>query len=160
MTPPLVTLLVDNEASMEEVLTRIVDSMVEQSEKMSLTMSELETAVHVERESLREENNSNRREVSRSEKRLKERTDEYLARNLSRMKREAEEREKRLRGDLEQLRSQQEQTLGTIDTRMDAMLEKCTQAIMERLDGRLGNMGGSLNGGTHSREAIKAESEL
>ena len=38
------------------------------------------------------------------------------------MTREAEEREKRLRGDLEQLRSQQEQTLGTLDTRIDSML--------------------------------------
>ena len=42
--------------------------------------------------------------------------DEYLASNLSRMTREAEEREKRLRGDLEQLQSQQEQALGTLDT--------------------------------------------
>ena len=47
------------------------------------------------------------------------------------MRRKAEEREKRLRSDLEHLRSQQEQTLGTLDTRIDAMLERRTQAIME-----------------------------
>ena len=107
-TPLLVTLLASNGASMEEYLTRIVDSMSEKSEKMSLRMSELERAVHVERESLREEQNRNRQEVSRSEKRIKERTVEYLARSLSRMTREAEEREKRLRSDLEQLPSQQD----------------------------------------------------
>ena len=42
-------------------------------------MSELERAVHVERESLREETNRNRQEAGRSEKRLKERTDERIA---------------------------------------------------------------------------------
>ena len=57
--------------------------------------------------------------------------DEKLARNLSRMKREAEEREKLLRDVLEQLRSQQEQTLGTLDTRIDEMMETRTQAIMD-----------------------------
>ena len=59
VTPPLVTPLVDNGASMEEVLTRILDSMDEQSEQMSQKMKELERAVYVERESLREENNRN-----------------------------------------------------------------------------------------------------
>ena len=68
MTPPLVTPLVDNGASIEEALTNIG----EQNEQMSLRMSELERAVHVERESLREEINRNRQEISRSEKRLKE----------------------------------------------------------------------------------------
>ena len=82
--------------------------MGEQSEQMSIRKSELERAVHVERESLREEINRNRQEVDKSEKRLIERTDEYLAKNLSRITREAEERERRLRGELEQLRSQQE----------------------------------------------------
>ena len=82
--------------------------MGEQSEQMSIRMSELERAVHVERESLREEINRNRQEVDKSEKRLIERTDEYLVKNLSRITREAEERERRLRGELEQLRSQQE----------------------------------------------------
>ena len=57
-------------------------------------MIELERAVHVERESLREEIDRKRQEVSRNEKRLKERTDEYLAKNLSRMTREAEQKEK------------------------------------------------------------------
>ena len=44
-------------------------------------MSELERAAHVKRENLREEINCNRQEISRSKKRLKERTDEYLAKN-------------------------------------------------------------------------------
>ena len=121
VTPPLVMPLVDNGASIEEALTNIVDSIGEQNKQVSLRMSELERAVHVERESLREEINRNRQEVSRSEKRLKQRSDEYLARNLSRMTREAEQRETRLRDDMEKLRIQQEQTLGTLDTRIDAL---------------------------------------
>ena len=68
-------------------------SIGEQNEQMSLRVSELERAVHVERENLLEEINRNRQEVSRSEKRLKERTDEHLAKNLSPMTREAEQRE-------------------------------------------------------------------
>ena len=75
-------------------------SIGEQNEQMSIRMSELERAVHVERESLREEINSNRQEIGRSEKRFKERTDEHIAKNLSRMKREAEQRELRLRDDM------------------------------------------------------------
>ena len=66
VTPPLVTPLVGNGASIEEALTNIG----EQNEQMSLRMSELERAVHVERENLREEINRNRQEVSRSEKTL------------------------------------------------------------------------------------------
>ena len=77
VTPPLVTPLVDNGASIEEALTNIVRSIGEQNEQMSLKMSELESAVHVERENLRKESNRNRQEVSRSDKRLKERTDEH-----------------------------------------------------------------------------------
>ena len=92
VTPPLVTPLVDNGASIEEALTNIVSSIREQIEQMSIRMNELGRAVHVERESQREEINRNRQEVSRSEKRLKERTDEHLAKNLSRMTREAEQR--------------------------------------------------------------------
>ena len=53
MTPPIVTPLVDNGASIEEALTNIVDNIGEQNEQMSLRMSELERAVHVERGSLR-----------------------------------------------------------------------------------------------------------
>ena len=75
---------VDNGASLEEALTNIVGSIGAQNEQMSLRMSELERPVHVERESLREEINRNRQEFSRSEKRLKKRTDEYLAKKLSR----------------------------------------------------------------------------
>ena len=90
VTPPLVKTLVENGASLEEALNNIVGSIGEQNEQMSIRMSELERAVHVERESLREEVNRNRQEVGRSEKRLKERTDEHIAKNLSRMTREAE----------------------------------------------------------------------
>ena len=68
-------------------------SIGEQNEEMSIKMCELERAVHVERERLREEKNRNRQEVGRSEKRLKEKTDEHLAENMSRMTREAEQRE-------------------------------------------------------------------
>ena len=85
VTPPLVTPLVDNGASVEDTLTNIVGSIGEQNEQMSLRMSELKKAV--ERENLREEINRNRQENSRSEKRLKEITDEHLAKNLSRMTR-------------------------------------------------------------------------
>ena len=95
--------------------------------------------MHVERENLREEIDRNRQELSRSETRLKERTDEHLAKNLSRMTREAEQRELRLRDDMEKLRIQQEQTLGNLDTKIDAMMERRTQAIMDRLDGLLGS---------------------
>ena len=90
MTPPLVTPLVDKRASIEEALTSIVDSIGEQNEQMSLRMSGLERAVHIERESLREEINRNRQKVGKSEKHLKQRTDKNLAKNLSRMTREAE----------------------------------------------------------------------
>ena len=154
MTPPLVTALVENGASVQEALTRIVDSMDEQNEQMSKRMSELEIAVHVERKSLREEINRIKQEV-RSGKRLKERTDEYLARNLLRMTREAYEREEQLRSGLEQIQSQQEQTLGTLDTRIDAMLERRPQVIMDRLDSLLKNSSGSGNRATHSRKASR-----
>ena len=130
---------------MEEALTSIVDSIGEQNEQMSLRLSKLERAVYVEKESLREEINRNRQGVGRSEKRLKERTDEHLVKNLSRMTREADQREIRLREDLEKLRSKQEQTLGTLDTRVDAMMERRTQAIMDRLEGFLGNRSESMS---------------
>ena len=143
--PPLVTPIVENGASIEEALTNIVGRIGEQNEQMSIRMSELERAVHVERESLREEINRNRQEASRSEKRLKERTDEHLAKNLWRLTREAEQRDLRLRDDIEKLRIQQEQTLGTLDTKIDAMMERRTQAIMDRLDGLLGSRSGSKN---------------
>ena len=71
VTPPLVTPLVENGAALEEVLNNIVGSIGEQNEQMSIRMSELERAVHIERESLREEINRNRQKVGRSEKRLK-----------------------------------------------------------------------------------------
>ena len=93
VTPPLVTPLLDNGAALEEALNNIVGSIGEQNEQMSIRMSELERAVHIERECLREELNRNRQEVGRSKKRLKERTEEHIAKNLSRMTREAEQRE-------------------------------------------------------------------
>ena len=49
MTSTLVTPLVDNGESVEEALTRIVGSMGEQTEQMSIKMRELERAAHVER---------------------------------------------------------------------------------------------------------------
>ena len=150
VTPPLMTPLVDNGVALEEALNSIVGSIGEQNEKMSIRMSELERAVHVERESLREEINRNRQEVGTSEKRLKERTDEHIAENLSRMTREAEQRELRLRDDMEQLRTQQEQTLGTLDTKLEAMMERRTQAIMDRLDGLLGSRSGPREGEPNS----------
>ena len=125
-------------------------SIGEQNEQMSIRMSELERSVHVEREGLREEINQNRQEIGRSEKRLKERTDEHLAKNLSRMTREAEQRELRLRDDMEKLRIQQEHTLGTVDPKIDAMMERRTQAIMDRLDGLLGSKSGQKEGEPNS----------
>ena len=152
VTPPLVTPSVNNEASIEEALTNIVDIIGEQNEHMFLRMRELERAVHVKRESLREEFNRNRQEISRSEKRLKEKTDEYLAKNLSRLTREAKQKETRLRDDMDKLRNQQEHNFGTLDTRIDAMMQRRTNAIMDRLDGLLGNRSGSRNGEANSGE--------
>ena len=150
VTPPLVTPLLENGASLEEALNNIVGSRGEQNEQMSIRMSELERAVHIERESLREEINRNRQEVGGSEKRLKIRTDEHIAKNLSRMTREAEQRELRFKDDMEKLRIQQQQSLGTLDTKIDAMMERRTQAIMDRLDGLLGSKSGPKGGEPNS----------
>ena len=150
VTPPLVTSLVENGASLEEALNNLVGSIGEQNEQMSIRMSELERAVHIERESLREEINRNRQEVGRSEKRLKERTEEHIAKNLSGVTREAEQRELRLRDDMQKLRIQQEQSLGTLDTKIDAMMERRTQAIMDRLDGLLSSKSGPKEGEPNS----------
>ena len=150
VTPPLVTPLVDNGVALEEALNNIVDSIGEQNEQMSIRMSELERAVHIERVSLREEINRNKQEVGRSKKRLKERTDEHIAKNLSRMTREAEQRELRLRDEMEKLKIQQEQSLGTLDTKIDAMMERRTQAIMDRFDGLLGSKSGPKEGEPNS----------
>ena len=68
-----------------------------------------------------------------------------MAKNLSRMTREAEQKETRLRDDNEKLRSQQEQTLGTLDTRKDAKTAGRTQATMDTLDGLIGVRSGSGN---------------
>ena len=53
---------------------------------------------------------------------------------------------------MEKLRSQQELSLGTLDTRIDAMMERRTQAIMDRLEGLLGNRSESK-----SRQATSGE---
>ena len=53
-----------------------------------------------------------------------------MAKNWSWMTRVAEQRELRLRDDMVKLTTQQEQTLGTLDTTIDAMMERRTQAIM------------------------------
>ena len=151
VTPPLRTPLVENGASIEEALNNIVGSIEEQNEQISIRMSELEREVDVERENLREEINRNRQEVRRSENCLEERTDEHIAKNLLRMTREAEQRELRLRDDMKKLKTQQEQTLGTLDTKIDAMMERRTQAIMDRLDGLLGSMSGPREGEPNSR---------
>ena len=160
VTPPLVTPLVENGASIEEDLNNIVGSIGKQNEQMSIRMNELERAVHVERGSLRDEINRNRQEVVRCEKRLKERTDEHIAKNLSRMTREAEQRELWLKDDMEKLRTQQEQTLGTLDTKIDAMMERRTQAIMDRLDGLLGIRSGPREGEPNSESQQGTEGEL
>ena len=47
---------------------------------------------------------------------------------------------------MEKLRTQQEQTLMTLDTKIDAMMEMRTQAIMDRLDGLLGSRSGPRGG--------------
>ena len=49
VTPPLVTPLIENGASIEEALSNIVGSIGEQNEQMSIRMSELERAVNVEK---------------------------------------------------------------------------------------------------------------
>ena len=77
---------------------------------------------------------------------------EHLASKLSRITREAETREKRLRGDLEQLRGQQKQTRGTLDTRIDAIMKRPTQGIIYRLEGLL-RRSLSRNIGAYPRDA-------
>ena len=47
---------------------------------------------------------------------------------------------------MEKLRIQQEQSLGTLDTKIDAMMERRTQAIMDRLEGLLGSNSGPKEG--------------
>ena len=85
---------------------------------------------------------------------MKEGTDEYLAKNLWRMTREAEQRETRLRDDMEKLRNKQDQTHGTLDARLYAMMERRTQAIIGLLGDRSGlrNRGANSGAPTGSRE--------
>ena len=51
---------------------------------------------------------------------------------------------------MEKLRIQQEQSLGTLDTKVDAMMERRTRAIMDRLDGLLGSESGQKEGEPNS----------
>ena len=51
---------------------------------------------------------------------------------------------------MEKLRTQQEQTLGTLDTKLEAMMERRTQAIMDRLDELLGSRSGPREGEPNS----------
>ena len=84
-----------------------------------------------------------------------------MARNLSGMTREGEMGELRLREVMEKLRIQQEQTLGTLNKKIDAMMERRTQAIMDRYDGLLGSRSGSKKWGIElGRTQQGAESEL
>ena len=57
---------VDDGASIEEALTRIMEKMSEKNDQTSIRMSELERAAHVERENLRLHINRNIQEVSQS----------------------------------------------------------------------------------------------
>ena len=59
-----------------------MDRMDKPHELVSNIMSELERAVHIERENLQEEIFRNKQEASPSKKRLKERADDQLVRNL------------------------------------------------------------------------------
>ena len=77
---------------------------------------------------------------------MKERTDEHLAKNLSRMTSVADQRELRLRDEIEKLRIEQEQTHGILDKNIESMMERRTQAIMDRLDRLLGSRGGPKTG--------------
>ena len=70
--------------------------------------------------------------------------------NLSRMTREAEQNELSLRDDMEKLRIQHQQSLGTLDTKIDAMMERRTQAIMDRLDRLLRSRSGPKEGEPNS----------
>ena len=56
---------------------------------------------------------------------------------------------------MEKLRIQQEQTLGTLDTKIYAMMERRIQAIMDSLDGLLGSRSGSKTGETNSAEPCR-----
>ena len=51
---------------------------------------------------------------------------------------------------MEKLRTQQEQTLGNLDKKIDAMMERRTQAIMVKLDELLGSRSGPREGEPNS----------
>ena len=68
------------------------------------------------------------------------------------MTREAEQGETRLKDVMEKLRSQQEQSIWTLDTRIDTMMERLTQVTMDRLDGLLFRQEWIKNRGENSLE--------
>ena len=74
------------------------------------------------------------------------------------MTQEAEKREKRLWVDLKLLRSQQELTFGILDTRIDVMVERCTQTIMDRLNDLL-ETGADLGIEEHTRVRLAESRE-
>ena len=57
MRPKLLTPSVEKGVSIEEALTRIVGSMGDQSDQISIKLNELGREVHVERENLRDKKN-------------------------------------------------------------------------------------------------------
>ena len=140
----------DNGAALEEALNNIVGSLGEQNEQMSIRMSELERAVHIERESLREEINRNRQEVGRSEKRLKERTDEHMTRELVANDKRGGTEGVTLKSRHGEVKNSARAVSGSLDTKIDAMMERRTQAIMDRLDGLLSSKSGPKEGEPNS----------
>ena len=62
---------------------------------------------------------------------------------------------------MEKLRIQKEQSHRTLDTKIDAMMERRTHAIMDRLDGLLGSKSATKSRGTElGRSQQGAEGEL
>ena len=111
-----------------------MDRMGEQQQQVSNTMSELERAVLLERENLWNKSfESSRRPIRRKNACKKERMTTWLS-NCHVKQRKAKQSEQRLRDYLKLLRSQQEQTLGTLESWLDAMMEIRTANKMDRLD--------------------------
>ena len=81
---------------------------------------------------MREEKLRTKQEINQDEKRMMERSDDYLAKDLWRMICKIEGREQRLGEIMEYPRSQQEQAFGTLDSRLDAMMERRAQTITDR----------------------------
>ena len=78
VTPSLVTPLIDDRLSKEEFLTKVVGNVSEQQEHISNSVSKQERVFHSEREKACERRYIATKEVSESEKRLKERRDDLF----------------------------------------------------------------------------------